>query len=210
MKVQTGGDLSSGSKWVDEEGTFHCQITSTSEQPTKHDGTLIDNAMFAIALELLEGTNKTQIGKTLDIVFLHPKVTDKGEGAFAKKKVDRFLLAASLASQQQLEKADVEIDVDINSTVGRQIIVKIEMNEYEGKTRAQLSFAEIYHVDDPAMKTIPKSAANLRFLPQEERWIGNKLQAASQSKRDNPTVGAAGDSKTASDKWATASDKWAL
>ena len=206
MKITPGGDLSTGSLWVDEAGTFHTRIVAASSQPTKRDGNLIDNGLFSVGLEVLAGTNETQIGRTVDLVFYYPKDSDKNHGAFAQKKIDRFLLATGLASREQLEKADSAIDVDIESTVDRQLVVKIEMEESDktpGKFFAKLSFAEIFHVDDSAVKSIPKSAENLRLLPPEERWTGSKAAASKKYKpaaRPEQTE-TADANKAASDGW---------
>lgn len=181
---EAGGDLSTGGSWLAEPGTYHLIVESIDEQPTSKDGTLVPNAAFRVNCSVCDGTVGGQRDKTTDITFFRPKATDKNEGAFAKKKIDRFLLAVGLVTEQQvLDKARVSID--LQQAVGRQFIAKLDKEKEDSKFLS-LSFADVYHVDDPAVAAIPRSKdhlsmidAKLRRLPQSG---GPSLTPASAAK----------------------------
>lgn len=179
FQYETGGDLTTGGTWVSEPGTYHLLVTGIEEQPTKSDGTPIDNAAFKVDASVLGGTVPNQKDKVLDIVLFYPKPSDKNEGAFAKKKFDRFFLATGLASKEDLEQKDRQLSIDLQAAVGRNFVAKFEKETTKsGKERISLAFAEIYHVDDPAVKDIPKDADSLAMIDPKLRWIGERAPAA--------------------------------
>lgn len=167
MKHKTGGDFNTGG-FLQEPGTYHLCVTDITENPTNKQGQLIDNAAFRVSCEALGGTVAGQEHKTVDILFFHPKPSDKNEGAFARKKIDRFLLSVGLMTDEDKDK---EIDIDLSQCVGRQFLAQLEQDE-ENQKFLRVSFSEIYHVDDPAKKTIPKNEAALRLIPASLRKIG--------------------------------------
>lgn len=168
MKHRTGSDFQTGG-FLKEPGTYHFCIVDAVENPTNKDGALIDNAAFRIYAEALAGTAPGQENKQCDIIFFWPKPSDKNEGAFNRKKIDRFLLAIGL---MQEEDKDKELDIDIGKAVGKQFIAKMELDEDNKFLR--VSFADIYHVDDPAIKTVPKSESGLKLIHPSLRKIGEK------------------------------------
>lgn len=174
-KHTTGGDTSDGGKFLADDGTYHLLVTKMDETPTKKDGTPIDNAAFRAELAVLAGTVESQKDKVTDILFFGPKPSDKNDGAFAKKKIDRFFLAAGLATREQLDQKDNELDIDLQQACGRQIVAKFTSEEGKnGKLMLGLSFTDIWHVDDSSCKAVPKDAESLAMLPATERWIGEK------------------------------------
>ena len=173
FKHTTSGDISTGGSWLAEPGTYHLCITHVEENPTKKDGTLIPNAAFRVDLEALAGTVEGQKGKTIDLILFYPKSDSKDGGAFAKKKIERLFLSTCLATQEQLTTPGVELDIDIADMKGRQIVAKFEEEETDrGKKMLQLAFADIFHVDDPAVAGIPKDAGFLKLIPAALRWVG--------------------------------------
>lgn len=169
LKHKTGTDQSVGG-FLREPGTYHFCILDTTENPTNKDGQLIDNAAFRIVCDTLAGTAPGQEQKQCEITFFWPKPADKNEGAFNRKKIDRFLLAVGLMKEEDKDK---EIEFDIQKAVGRQFIAKMELDDEEHKY-LRLSFAELYHVDDPAVKTIPKDEDALKLIHPSLRKIGAK------------------------------------
>lgn len=169
MKWQSGDDYSSGGNFLSEPGTYHLCITDIDENPTKRDGSLIDNAAFRVGLSVLDGTTEGQKEKTTDLTFFYPKPTDKDEGKFRRKQIDRFFLAAGLLAESD---KGAEKEIDLSDAVGRQIVAKLEPSS-NGKY-LQLAFADVYHVDDPAVKDIPKSAVALRLVPSSQRKVGSQ------------------------------------
>jgi hypothetical protein len=183
VKHQTGGDFQTGG-FLKEPGTYHFIITGMEETPTKRDGSMIDNAAFRIALEALDGTFAGCKGKTCDMIFFHPKPGGKNDGAFARKKMDRFFLAVGLISDDDKDK---EVDIDLNLAVGRQFVAKMELDD-DGKF-LQLSFADIFHVDDPSVGQVPKCKESLAIIAPSLRRIGEQPKKDKGGK-DKPATGA--------------------
>lgn len=169
FEYEAGGDLSNGGQWLSDPGTYHMLITDISEEPTSKDGTLVPNAAFRVTCAVCDGTVPGQAEKTTDITFFRPKATDKNEGAFARKKIDRFLVATCLMTEEQvLEKAKVRID--LQEAVGRQFVVKLEKEKEDSKFLS-LSFADIFHVDDSAVANIPRSKEHLSLIDKKLRKV---------------------------------------
>lgn len=173
---EAGGDLSNGGAWLSEPGTYHLMIVEMQEEPTSKDGNLIPNAAFRVACVVGDGTVAGQKDKTTDITFFQPKSTDKNEGAFARKKIDRFFVAVGLATEQQI-KDKAKLSIDLQDAVGSQFIAKLEKEKEDSKFLS-LSFADIFHVDDPAVAGIPKDKDCLSLIPPSQRLTGNQKPAA--------------------------------
>lgn len=177
---EAGGDLSNGGTWLAEPGTYHLMIVEMQEEPTSKDGNLIPNAAFRVACVVGDGTVAGQKDKTTDITFFQPKASDKNEGAFARKKIDRFFVAVGLATEQQI-KDKAKLSIDLQDAVGSQFIAKLEKEKDDSKFLS-LSFADIFHVDDAAVAGIPKDKDCLSLIPASQRLIGKQAPAATNGK----------------------------
>jgi hypothetical protein len=171
-KWQTGDDWS-GSSFLDQPGTYHLAITAVDEAPAKRDGSLIDNAFFRMSVAVLAGTVPDQQDKTTDLTFFWPKPSDRDGGKFRTKQIDRCFSAAGLVTEDQKGK---EVDIDLQLMVGRQVVAKLDKSQDD--KYLQLSFADIYHVDDPAIKGIPKNAEALKLIPASQRRVSANGAAA--------------------------------
>lgn len=174
MKHRTGTDQSTGG-FLKEPGTYHLIVTDATEQPINKDGAIIDNAAFRLVCEVLAGTVAGQENKIVELLFFYPKPSDKNEGAFARKKIDRYLMAANLMTDEQ---KDADLEVDIVRTIGTQFIATLELDDTEKFLR--LAFCEIYHIDDPAKKTVPKDEKALKLIASSKRRIGSRPAAATK------------------------------
>lgn len=197
MKHKTGGDFNTGG-FLSEPGTYHFCITDATESPTNKSGALIDNAAFRVTVEALGGTAAGQENKCCDLLFFHPKPTDKNEGAFARKKIDRFLLAVGLVGD---DDKDREVDIDLAKCVGRQFVAKMEADEDNARF-LRVAFADIYHVDDPAVKAVPKNEAALKLIPASLRKIGSQPVKPAASKSNGAAA------KSADKKPVPATEQW--
>ncbi len=172
-----GGDVSTGGGWASEPGWYHVLITNMIYPPVDGQGQLISDCAFVVDCEIVEGTDKSQIGKSRDIRFYLPKSTDKNEGAFAKKKIDRFFVSVDLATEEQIINK-VAIKPDLTQAVGHQFYVHLE--KPEGKTYLQLAYSDVFHIDDPAVKDYPKSVAFLEKINPKFRHIGARPAPAAK------------------------------
>lgn len=168
MRHQTGSDFAARG-FLQEPGTYHFCVIDCTEEVIDAKGAIVDNAAFRASLEVLAGTSPGQEKKTCDMLFFHPKPSDKNEGAFARKKIDRFLLAVGLIEENARDQG---VDIDMTTAIGRQFVAKMEQDEKNPKY-LRLSFADIFHVDDEAVKAIPKCGAMLRQIPVRLRRVGS-------------------------------------
>jgi hypothetical protein len=100
-------------------------------------------------------------------MFFNGKLTDKNEGLFARQKQGRFFLATGLLTEDQL---GTEVDIDLEDAVGRQVVLTLE--EQDGKNDRKflsLHFADIWHIDDPAVSHFPQCSASKGLIPPSHR-----------------------------------------
>ena len=90
-----------------------------------------------------------------------------------------------------------DLDLDLRQCVGRQFVARMEMDD-DGKN-LNLAYADIYHVDDPAVKEVPKNEAALKLLPPALRRIGQR--PAKDDKAKGPTEKKAEPSKPAAEEF---------
>jgi hypothetical protein len=185
LRHNAGGDVSTGGNWLTEPGLYHMMVVDTTETPTKRDGSPISEAICRVSLSVLAGTVDGQKDKGFDLTFWHGKPGDEKSQAFATKKLDRFFLSTGLMTRAEIEQK-VSKDIELAHANGRQLVVELEERESnQGKKFLDLKFAEIYHVDDPAVAAVPKDAGALKLIAASLRWPGGKPagdNGASQSK----------------------------
>ena len=178
-----GGDMSTGGKFLNEPGIYHCMVTSIDDRPLSKENKPIENAAFRVNFEVRAGTTPDQRGKVKDIVFFAPKLGGKDDGAFARKKMDRFFVAVGAMTEEQvLKKQSVSIELD--KLESRQFFAEFQMdsdNKY-----VELAFAEIYHPDDPKVANVPRDEEALSILPKEARRIGQQPPQRSESPKKSP------------------------
>lgn len=173
IEYDPGGDLSNSGKFVDQEGWYHFLVMEGKEVATKRsDGSIIPNMLAQFELSVLESTVPEQRDKTMSVCVRAPSPTHKDGGDFCRKVADRWWLALAFATRQDLE-AKKRLSIDVAAARGRQFIAKVE----KGDKYCDIAGAEIYHVDDPAVKDIKKSVADLAQIRPELRWVGSRAPA---------------------------------
>lgn len=161
----------SGGNFLSTPGIYHANVTQTYEglAPPKNDGKQKPIEGFSVALDILDGTVPGQKGKTINLTFFNGKRDSKDGGAFSRKKQAAFAIATNLITPEQLGK---KVNIDLKNAVSQQVVLKLEKDEQnsEGdKTYLQLSYADIWHVDDPRCESIPKLKAAIDLIPKEAR-----------------------------------------
>jgi hypothetical protein len=155
------------SNFLSEPGTYHFAVLAVDEQPTNRDGKPLDG--FKVHCCVLDGTTVNQAKKELELMFFAPKLTDKNNGEFAKRKQARFAMATGILPQAAPGQ---RVSVDLQQAAGRQFVAEVERgtgSDGQPTKFLQLAWANIYHVDDPAVAAVPKDAAALALLPKELR-----------------------------------------
>jgi len=159
-----------GGSFLDQPGTYHFSVTALDEQPSGNDGKLIDG--FRVSCAVLAGTTNGQEKKEVDITFFNPKLSDKNNGEFAKKKQARFVLAVGLLDGPR--KGGERVTIDLQQAIGRQFLATMEERTFTKRDGSQgksidLHFADLWHVDDPEAAAYPKNDAALKLLPASLR-----------------------------------------
>lgn len=165
FKWDTGEDFSSGSTYLSEPGLYHLVVTGVDESPRKANGELIHNAAFSVTCSVVAGSVSGQEDKTVSLTFFAPNLSGKDQGKFARKKIDRFLLAVNLLRKDQAGAKGVEID--LQKAQGQQFLAKLEKDDQD--KYMQIAFADIFHVDDPDAAGFPKQAEAIGLIDPANR-----------------------------------------
>ena len=191
-----GGDQLNGDDGnrIGEPGTFHLVITSVKEGEGP-SGKPIDG--FTFEADVLGGTVEGCAGKAHRETLFAPNLSGSDAAqAMARKKLAAFFIATGVMIPDQLGKS---VDIDVDKAIGKQLIVdlerqkdKDEKGKYTIPTKyVQTAYANIYHVDDPDVKDIPKNAEALGMRDDADKhgpeWFAFKAKKGAQ-----PTPAAAG------------------
>ena len=152
------------SQYLNQPGTYHCVVTRAMDGEGPKGGQ-IDG--FTAVLSVLAGTVEGQEDKETSLVLFSPDPngTEKSQ-KWARAKQTAFAVATDLID---LKNKAANADIDLDEAVGRQLIVTLELNDYNGKSNLQVAYANIYHVDDPRAKKFPKSDEALSLIPEALR-----------------------------------------
>jgi hypothetical protein len=175
-----------GGSFLSTPGWYHFLIIEMNDSPKKGDGGLLDG--FKVTANVLDGSPRSDDGKQCSevdkhcgIMFFSPSMSARDGGEFARKKIARFFLATNLMKSDQLGN---KIDVNLQDAIGEQFVAKIDITE-DGRY-CELSFAEIYHIDDAKVRDIPKSTDEIAHIPPENRLTNGKAAAPKRKAKAKP------------------------
>ncbi len=152
------------SNFLEEPGTYHCSIIAVDEAPVSKSNMAIDG--FNVAFSVLDGTvrNKdgcTEVGKEFDLTFFNGKYSDKDQGRFAKQKQAAFIIAAGLASEADLGKKGLQLN--LRDAEQRQVVITVEKDDKNPKF-LRLSYCNVFAVDHPKVAAVPKNVKALALI----------------------------------------------
>lgn len=176
INYNPGGDVSNSGKFVDQEGYYHFVIIEPREIAQKRDGSIIPGKLCQFECVVLESTVPNQHDKEWSVCLNEPRADMKDGGDFVRKVADRWWLALGVATRQQIEQK-IPLQIDVAALKGRQFIAKLKSKD----KYIDLDGADVFHVDDPAVKNIKKSVAHLAKIRPELRWAGAQSQAATKT-----------------------------
>jgi len=168
------------SNFLKEPGTYHCAVTQVLEG-TGPKGGIIDG--FTVGLDVLAGTTNGQEGKVINVTLFNPRLDQSENGkAMARRKQGAFLIASNVVNPAS---SGQRVTVDLQKAVGQQIVAKFAKDEREGGgDYLQLSYADIWHVDDPHCANVPKRDDAIAMIPpayrHEAAWF-DQLKSKSAS-----------------------------
>lgn len=171
--------MESEGNFLSEPGTYHFAVLHVDEQPTTRDGKPLDG--FRVACCVLDGTAPGQAKKEIELMFFAPKPSDKNGGEFSKRKIARFASACGILPTAQPGQ---RVSIDLQAAAGRQFVAEVERQKDQAGNETkflQLAWANLWHVDDPAVAQVPKDAGALKLLPAELRRAPETFQQAKQA-----------------------------
>jgi hypothetical protein len=172
-QFESAEDVDLGSTYVSQEGTYHFVVNEMEDRPQDESGREQD--YLQVTAIVLDGTAASQVGRQIRLRFFPPNLNSKDQGKFSKKKLTRLFEALGFTSPETRGKT---VSLELDLAVGRQFVAEIERQTYEirhgkraGQTgeRFDLAYASIFHVDDPAVKEIPKQKVALAEIPKALR-----------------------------------------
>lgn len=163
---------------IEHPGKYHFHVSSVESRATDKDGKLID--AWVITANVLQGTARDPNGNCLErekeigIRLRNASSADSDGGKMAKSIQSQFLLAVKLLNQDDTGK---RMSINLDDAVGRQFIAEfVERKWTDRKGDEQIGFdlkgANIWHIDDPAVQSVPKDEQALKLLPDTFRTIG--------------------------------------
>lgn len=192
-------EFNSGGNWHDAPGTFHLCITKIDEG-TAPWGEING---FTVHYEVMEGTDKTQIGRTGHFTLDHAS-TDKDGGKFRRSIQGMFFIASNLVDPSQRGQ---KITIELDKAVSEQIVVRFvkqkrkEKKDDDGKSYIEHDGAAIFHMDDPRVDTIPKSKEALDLIEpakrHDKKWFEPLLEKPKSDANSNGNGGGSSSAKTA-------------
>ncbi len=162
MKTKMPTEFQKGAAWLSTPGTYHFSIVHVDDPALDKNDAALDGVRIQLSV-LNEGDEQ---GKMFDEILWTPAETDD-ENSWAQRKQGAFLVAAGLVNENQ---AGQEIEIDATNAINRQVIVTVAKDTREGRDgRLQMSYANIFHIDDPRVAKTPKSAAAIKLIPADQR-----------------------------------------
>lgn len=176
FEFDTPEKMDSDSTFLTEPGTYHFAVLAVDERPTNKAGAPLDG--FRVHCCALDGTATGQAKKEIELLFFAPKPTEKNGGEFSKRKIARFAMATGILPQAAPGQ---RVSIDLQAAAGRQFVAEVErQKDQQGNETKflQLAWANIWHVDDPAVASVPKDATALGLLPKDLRRAAESFATA--------------------------------
>lgn len=187
MKIATTETTQGEGGGLREAGTYHVVVNDVREGESRN-GKAIDG--LTVTFEVFDGTVKGQGGKTHTESFFVPTLQDDEKKAGMKlRKLTALAIAGNVMQPSQL---GAELDIPFASMVGSQMVVKFDHQmEMDGDGKytipskyLQVSYSDMYHVDDPDVSGVPKSADAIGLIPKphrhDESWFAFKKRRAAK------------------------------
>lgn len=131
-------------------GEYHIAFTEVDEEGG-------NSGEMVVEMEVLAGTIEGMEGRTHRMYY--PHTTN------FSKFIHRLALVSGLVTQEQLEAAKKEgagIEYDFSKIVGRQAMIRLHEDEYQGSKRLKMAPFHIWSVEDPTCARWPKHEKMLK------------------------------------------------
>lgn len=159
--MTTASDLNGESSAISKAGKYHVVVIRSADGQTTKGNSITG---VSAVLSVLEGEEKE---KEFHLHLFDPDmIKSESSQEWAKKKQTAYAIAIGQLNPAELgEEVEVEFVCD-----GTQLVIDLEMGEdQQGKPRLELSYANLYHVDDPRVDKVAKNEQALKLIPAELR-----------------------------------------
>ena len=173
-----------GGDYLNEPGVYHLMVEEVREG-VGQKGTAIDG--FSVSCIVRAGTTQDCAGKSVDLGFFSPNYS-KGDKSVAstKRQNTAFALATNLIDPNAM---GTKATIELKNAEGCQLVVKLNRKmdkdpvteEWTVPSKfLQISYSDIWHVDDPAAEKHPKDATAIAVIPKAFRraaeWFAFKAK----------------------------------
>jgi hypothetical protein len=187
---------------LSEPGTYHLIVTNIREGEGPN-GKPCDG--FTVEADVLAGTGKDCHGKSVKETLFMPNMKGTEDAQeMSLRKISAFCIATGVMTPDQLGK---HVDLDVTKAVGKQLVAQFEQQmakddkgKYTVPTKyIQIAYANIYHVDDPDVKDIPKEKEALKMRDADDKKDASYFaykshgKAKAEKKREPALAGASAD-----------------
>lgn len=200
FEMDTAEDMETGGgEYMDAPGRYHFAVNGVFPDKMPNSDDLLKNGGFSIEFVCLAGTDPSQVQKKTNIIFNNGHDSHKDGGKMCRQKQTAFCIAANLLTPSDLGKKGVKIELE--KALGAQMVVEMELGDERpnGKRYLELAYSNIYHVDDPRAKDVPKDEAMLKAIPDAYRHVGDQAFFAPLLKKKEASGQAAAPRATDSD-----------
>jgi hypothetical protein len=192
MAMPTESELSIDED-ISAEGQFHLVILSAEMNAKNHKGE--DLGKMKLSGKVLNGTVESEKGKRHDFFIKHCPESSWEIQTRARLAAALNLLPAAAPGE--------EIEVAWPLAKSRQVVVTVKASQGKGDKADMIYYnsnERIFHVDDPAVKEVPRDAIYLGLIPAEARWKDGKPQPFVMNPRNQRAAAEAADRMAAAEK----------
>lgn len=159
MAAPKAEDMSADPTRLEAEGEFHFYVKDIRDGMKPYNDDALEG--FSVILQVLGGEHD---GKSIGVTFRDGQMTHKDGGEFCRKMQAAFCVGTNLLSPQQLNGSDVSFDEQ--AALNHQVIAAVKLGKPTdaGKRYLDLDGLKIYHVDDPRVADVAKSAEALAAI----------------------------------------------
>lgn len=163
---EEGTNVGGGGVFLSKPGFYHVIVMYQTTQPTNFSKTKFIDGL-GVVFGVLAGSHADQLNKTLDVIFIKGSKQHSDGGELCNRKLSKLFAATGLKTTiEPGQPARLDTTQLVNPP--RQLIIKtVEKpnSNNPGKMHIELSYDDIWHVDDPAVKDVPKNAEALAAIP---------------------------------------------
>lgn len=174
-EMPTEEEMAAQGSYLKTPGRYLLHITDMDEQPATKEGKAISGFKADASV-----VGSDHAGKKVDILIRSPNSSHKDGGKFGRRVQASFFIAAGLITHEQLGKS---VTIELQDATNRMVVADLDFEKNEDGTLKKylgLSYANIWHIDDPHVADFMKAhQKDIAVLPKEHRRDPASFKTAS-------------------------------